>query len=246
MNSGHCKRICLWSGPRNVSTAVLYAFDQRQDTVAVDEPLYGHYLSTSGADHPGAEKILPLLEHDGEKVIRETVLGPCEKPVLFLKLMAHHLPGLDRAFMDHTSNVILTRNPREVLATLRFQVKHPTMADAGYDQQVALLERYPGMPVLDAKQLLLNPAAVLRELCDRLSLRFNEAMLSWPEGPKACDGPWAPYWYHNVHKSRGFAPFQPSAKIMPAELEPLLKECQPLYETLLERAIRAPDLESTK
>ncbi|MFK7957189.1 MAG: hypothetical protein AB8B96_13925 [Lysobacterales bacterium] len=240
MTSAHCKRICLWSGPRNVSTAVLYAFHQRADTHAVDEPLYGHYLRYSGAPHPHAPELVNQLDCDGSRVLRDVVLAPWEKPLLFLKMMAHHLPGLDDGFLDQTIGVILTRQPREVLATLSIQIPEATMADAGYDQQVRLLERYPDMPVLDARELLLDPAAVLKALCQRIDIAFDPAMLSWPAGEKTCDGPWAPHWYHNVHQSTGFAPYNPSKKVMPESLEPLLAECQPLYQTLLAQAIRAP------
>ncbi len=240
MTSAHCKRICLWSGPRNVSTAVLYAFNQRVDTIAVDEPLYGHYLQHSGARHPHADELVNALDCDGPRVLRNVVLGPCDKPVLFLKMMAHHLPGLDDAFLDQTTGVILTREPREVLATLSIQIPQATMADAGYDQQVRLLRRYPDMPVLDAKELLRDPAYVLSELCRRINIGFDPAMLSWPAGVKTCDGPWAPDWYHNVHRSTGFAPYKPSVKVMPQSLEPLLAQCQPLYQTLRAQAIVAP------
>ncbi len=240
MTDQQCKRICLWSGPRNVSTAVLYAFHQRGDTRAVDEPLYGHYLHHSQAPHPHAPELRAKLNNDGAAVIRDLVLGQVDRPILFLKMMAHHLPGLDPSFLDQTTGVILIRDPREVLATLSIQIPKATMADAGYDQQVRLLQRFPDMPVVDARELLLNPRAVLQELCRRIGIAFDPAMLSWPAGEKSCDGPWAPHWYHNVHQSTGFAPYRPSEKVLPKNLQPLLAQCQPLYQTLLERAIRAP------
>ncbi|MEM9533728.1 MAG: sulfotransferase family protein [Pseudomonadota bacterium] len=239
MGETHCKRICLWSGPRNVSTALMYAFDQRADTTCLDEPLYGHYLRASGAPHPGAPDVIADMEADGEKVIREQVLGPVATPVLFCKMMAHHLFDLDEAFLARTYNVILTRQPREVLATLSIQIPDTRMRDAGYDQQVRLLREYPATPVLDARELLLNPERVLTRLCEQLDLPFDPGMLSWPAGPKACDGVWAPHWYHNVHRSTGFAPYAPSTKVMPDHLGPLLAHCQPLYETLSAAAIRA-------
>lgn len=234
-----CKRICLWSGPRNVSTALMYAFAQRPDTRCVDEPLYGHYLEVSRARHPGADEVVRALDTDGERVVRDVVLGPSQRPVLFLKMMAHHLVGLDWGFLDKTVNVILTRDPREVLASLVHQVPRPALRDTGYDQQVRVAERYPDAPVIDARELLLDPAGVLAELCRRLGLRFDPGMLRWPPGPKDCDGVWAPHWYHNVHRSTGFQPYRPKSRPLNPKLEPLLAECRPLYESLYARAIRA-------
>ncbi len=234
-----CKRICLWSGPRNVSTALMYSFAQRADTRCVDEPLYGHYLEVSGARHPGGDEVVRALDTDGERVVREVVLGPSERPVLFLKMMAHHLIALDWGFLDQTVNVILTRDPREVLASLVRQVPQPRLADTGYEVQLRLSERFPDAPVVDARELLTDPPGVLAELCRRLSLDFDPGMLSWPPGAKSCDGVWAPHWYHNVHRSTGFQPYRPKTRPLDPALEPLLAECRPLYRTLYARAIRA-------
>ena len=158
------KRICLWSGPRNVSTALMYAFAQRRDTTVVDEPLYGHYLKVSGADHPGRKTILETIDCDGQKAIEELVLGTSDSPVRFFKMMAHHLLDLDRAFLEQTVNVILTRDPAEVLPTLAVQVDTPTLSDTGYDVQVSLYEILTGrgrdIVVLDARELLLDPASI--------------------------------------------------------------------------------------
>lgn len=240
MRSDGVKRICLWSGPRNVSTALMYAFSRRADTTCLDEPLYGHYLFTSGADHPAAEEVMRAMPCDGERIVRQQVLGTVGTDVLFCKMMAHHLVELDLGFLQQVSNVILTRNPREVLATLVRQIPNPTLADTGYETQVELLQQFgPTLPVLDAKQLLLNPQRVLSKLCDRLGIAFDPAMLSWPAGPKPFDGVWAPHWYHNVHQSTGFAPYRPSPKIMPLRLQPLLARCQPLYDRLQSQAITA-------
>ena len=235
----HCKRICLWSGPRNVSTALMYAFAQRPDTGCVDEPLYGHYLRVSGATHPGFETVLGALDQDGDRVVREVVLGPCDRQVLFCKMMAHHLVDLDRGFLDRTVNVILTRDPREVLTSLVVQVPHPRLADTGYAEQVRLLNTFADVPVIDARELLSGPEHVLTELCRRLGLEFDPRMLSWPAGPKTCDGVWAPYWYHNVHRSTSFRAYRPKTRPVAKELEPLLKQCRQHYEILYSQAVRA-------
>ena len=233
----------MWSGPRNVSTALMYSFRQRADTAVVDEPLYGHYLRSTGADHPGAREIMETIELDGERVVREVILGPCERPVHFFKNMAHHLPGLDPSFMSDITNVLLIRDPKEMLPSLTRQLPSPILRDTGLREQAGILDsilaRGEEPIVLDARELLLDPRAVLRQTCSRLGIPFEEAMLSWSAGPKPEDGVWAKHWYHNVHSSTGFAPYRPRTEPFPERLRPLLAECLPLYERLRYYAIVA-------
>jgi hypothetical protein len=233
----------VWSGPRNVSTALMYSFRQRVDTVVVDEPLYGHYLKTTGAGHPGAREIMGAMDGDGERVVREVILGPCERRIHFFKNMAHHLPGLDPGFLDNVTNVLLIRNPTEMLPSLAKQLPSPTLRDTGLREQAGILDSIlarGGKPiVLDVRGLLLDPPEVLRRVCSRLGIPFDKAMLSWPAGPKPEDGVWAKHWYHNVHASTGFAPYEPRKDHFPARLNPLLEECLPLYERLRDYAIGA-------
>src|SRR5262245_14504199 len=132
-------RLCLWSGPRNVSTALMYSFAQRADTRVLDEPLYAHYLRVSGAAHPGRDDVLRAMEPDGAKVVRDVVLGPSDRPVLFQKHMAHHLVDLDRGFLAKTTNVLLVRDPAEVAVTLAKQLGTPTLRDVGIRAQCELL-----------------------------------------------------------------------------------------------------------
>ncbi len=236
-------RICLWSGPRNVSTALMYAFAQRADTRVVDEPLYGHYLRVSGAEHPGRDEVLRAMETDGEKVVRDVILGPCEKPVLFIKQMAHHLVELDLGFLERTVNVLLIRDPADMLRSLVHQLSHPRLEDTGMATQHELLERLVSLgqepPVLESRQLLLDPAGVLAQLCGRLGLAFDEAMLRWPAGPRPEDGVWAPHWYHNVHRSTGFAPYREKIDPVPGHLEAVLAQCRPHYDALFSTALMA-------
>ena len=119
------KRICLWSGPRNVSTAIMYAFARRSDTRVVDEPLYGHYLRVSGAEHPGRDEVLAAMDCDGQRVIRDVVFGPCDRSVLFLKQMARHLMEMETSFLSRTINVLLIQDPREMLPTLAKNIPMP-------------------------------------------------------------------------------------------------------------------------
>lgn len=238
-------RICLLSGPRNVSTALMYSFAQRDDSRVVDEPLYAHYLKTSGARHPGREEVFAAQDQDGERVVRDVVLGPCDRPILFMKQMAHHVMDLDRGFLRETRNVLLIRDPSEVLVSFDKVVARPSLEDTGLADQVTLLEelRAAGQepPILDSRELLLDPPGVLTELCARLGIPFVSRMLSWPAGPRPEDGVWAPHWYANVHQSTGFAPYRPRTGTVPAHLEDVLEECLPYYETLFRDALRADD-----
>jgi hypothetical protein len=239
----NCLKLSVWSGPRNISTALMYAFRQRPDTVVVDEPLYGHYLSVTGADHPGDKEVLAVMDPDGERVVREVLLGPCERPVHFFKNMAHHLTNLDRAFLGGLCNVLLARDPAEMLPSLAQQLPKPTLRDTGLLQQKEILDhvlRGEGVPiVLDARELLLDPRGVLRGACDRIGIPFHEGMLRWPAGPKPEDGIWARHWYANVHATTGFSPYKPKDDAFPEHLLPLLEECRPLYERLKRYAIPA-------
>ena len=239
----NCLKLSVWSGPRNVSTALMYAFRQRPDTLVVDEPLYGHYLEVTRAAHPGDDEVLATMDTDGERVVREVLLGPCERPVHFFKNMAHHLEGLDRGFLGGLTNVLLTRDPAEMLPSLARQLPNPSLRDTGLLYQTEILDHVLGEGleplVLDAKQLLLDPPGVLRSACDRLGIPFHESMLRWPAGPKPEDGVWAKHWYANVHASTGFSPYKPGTDVFPARLRPLLEESVPLYERLRGYAIPA-------
>lgn len=236
-------RLNVWSGPRNVSTALMYSFAQRADTRVVDEPLYAHYLRVTGLDHPGRDVVLASQRNDGEAVVRDVVLGPCDREVLFLKQMAHHLLEVDRGFLARCENVLLTRDPRDMLPSLAENIPEPVLRDTGYAAQLSILEdlrrlgREPA--VLVASEILKDPRAVLAQLCERLGLPFDESMLSWPAGPRPEDGAWAPHWYASVHRSTGFAPWKPKDEPFPSRLRPLLDEVQPIYEQLSRLAIRA-------
>src|SRR6185369_16968593 len=161
------KRICLWSGPRNVSTALMYSFAQRNDALVFDEPLYAHYLSKTPARayHPGAEDVIATMENDGQKVVDDLILGSHSKPVLFFKHMTHHLNDLDWSFMDQTVNVLLTRDPFDMLPSYGAVVETPSLKDVGYKLHLELLEylqsRGQTPAVLDSKQILLDPKKVL-------------------------------------------------------------------------------------
>jgi len=235
------KRINLWSGPRNVSTAVMYAFRERSDTSVVDEPLYAHYLSRTGVEHPAVQDVIKSQNTDGEAVVRDEMLGTAETPVRFFKHMAHHLIALDTSFLGQMENLLLTRDPLQMLPSLIHQVPNPTIEGTSLPAQVRMLDSIlaaGGSPVvIESKRLLLDPETVLRTVCQRIGLEWDAGMLSWDVGPKPEDGVWAPPWYRNVHNSTGFAPYQEKKDQVPSHLKPLLAECIPLFERLREHAI---------
>jgi hypothetical protein len=238
-----CLRISMWSGPRNISTATMYSFRQRPDTTVVDEPLYAHYLATTGLHHPGYRDVLATMDTDGQRVVDEVLYGECERPVRFYKNMAHHMVGLDLARFDGLRNILLTRKPDEMLISLTKEIPDADVNATGLPDQVRLLDHLiesgEEPVVLLAHEVLEDPAGVLRELCDRVGIPWDESMLSWPAGAKPEDGIWAPHWYTNVHRSTGFGPYRRMREPFPQHLEPLLAECLPLYEHLAGQAIRA-------
>ncbi len=233
------KRICIWSGPRNISTALMYSFAQRSDTTVLDEPLYAHYLSSTNAHeyHPGAEEVIADQENDGQKVIEEVIFGDYDTPVVFFKHMTHHLVDLDWSFMKDTINVILTRDPNDMLRSIVHQIPNPTMRDVGYAAHLELMEYLKGIGqspmVIDSKEVLMNPRQKLIEICERFDIPFEENMLSWEAGARPEDGIWAKHWYHNVHKSTSFQPYKAKTGPFPEEIRGLLEESEECYSKLL-------------
>lgn len=243
-------RVNSWSGPRNISTALMRSFSQRRDTHVIDEPLYGHYLKLTDTAHPGHQELLAELETDAATAIRDVILGPSERPVLFLKQMVHHLtPDVDLGFLSKCVNVLLIRDPGEVIASLVHQLPDPTLRDVGLERQVELWAELQRLgqdpPVLDARLLLLDPEGVLATLCERIDISWDPAMLSWPAGVRPEDGPWGTYWYANVWRSTGFAPYEAKQVDVPDHCRDLLAECRKYYEQLLEHAITSEKGEVT-
>ncbi len=241
-SAAHTKRINVWSSPRNVSTAIMYSFRQRSDTTVVDEPLYAHYLATTGRDHPGRDDVLVQQSADIGEVVDDVILADYPTPVVFFKQMAKHLVGIDPAvtaevFFGRCDNVILTRDPFDMLTSFQVRIPDATVDDTGFVELLAILDHIVdagGEPiVLDSKLLLQNPESVLRQLCERLDLAFDDAMMSWPAGPKPEDGVWARYWYDSVHRSTGWAPWKPKNVTLLPHLQSVLDEVEPMYERLL-------------
>ena len=224
----------MWSGPRNLSTALMRSWGSRPDCHVVDEPFYAYYLSHTGVDHPGRDDVLAAQPTDWRDVakILTTQPLPDEKTVLYQKHMTHHaLPEIDLSTMDGLRHGFLIREPAAVLRSYSKVRGQPSLDDLGFPQQLRLFERFGG-PVVDADDLLRQPAMMLAQLCATLRVPFDPAMLSWAPGPRRTDGVWGRHWYDGVWGSTGFAPQQPSTVDVPDELQPLVRLCRPYYETM--------------
>ncbi len=239
----HIQRVCLWSSPRNLSTALMYSFAQRPDTTIVDEPLYAHYLRETSADHPGRDEILESQVNDGNKVINNTIFQDYLKPVVFFKQMTHHLVNLPWNFLLQTTNIIYIRDPKQIITSYAAVRDEVNMKDIGMEMQWQLfsyLKEKNHLPiVLDSGELLKAPEKVLKQLCSGLNIEFNPVMLSWTAGARTEDGVWAKYWYGNVHQSTGFLQQETSSRALPSYLEPLYEQSKTYYDKLVPYSIKA-------
>lgn len=230
-------RVNIWSSPRNLSTALMYSWRQRADTTVVDEPLYAHYLAATGVDHPGRAETLATQNHDGARVVREVMRGEYPTPVVVFKQMAKHLVGIDRSLLTGFAPVLLTRDPHDMLTSFQVQVPDVSLAETGFTELVEILDGALAVGetpvVVDSRLLLADPRGVLTELCARLGLAFEEAMLSWPAGPKPQDGAWAPCWYDAVHRSTGWQPYAAKQVDLLPRSQEVYRQALPLYERLL-------------
>jgi hypothetical protein len=210
---------------------MMRSWENRTDTVVVDEPLYAHYLLASGIDHPGRDRIIASQSPDWREVVAALTTGPvpCGARIYYQKHMTHHmLPEIDRSTLRPLRHAFLLRDPRDLLPSYAKVRTEPTLADIGLPVQVELFESFGG-PVIDSRDLLDAPEPMLRALCAALGADFDPAMLRWPAGRRDSDGVWAPYWYDSVHGSTGFASYRPPAEPLPARLEPLAARCRPYY-----------------
>lgn len=236
------KHIQLWSGPRNISTAMMYSFAQRNDTLVVDEPLYAHYLKITGLNHPGRESVLQSQENDGNKVMEKIISDEREQRVLFCKQMTHHLINVALDFLSKTFNLLLIRDPKEVLLSYSKVIEQPVLSDIGIQQSHDLFhflvrKNYHCL-IVDAKRVLKDPGQQLAAICENVGLDFQPAMLRWVAGARPEDGVWAKYWYKNVHQSTGFAPFEEQVQPLPAHLEKIYEAAKPYYDFLHEHALQ--------
>lgn len=236
----------MWSGPRNISTAMMRAWGARADTAVVDEPLYAHYLKETGLDHPGRDEIIASHDPDWRSVVvRLTGAAPGGERIFYQKHMAHHLtPGMETDWIGRLRNAILIREPGSMLTSLAKVLPKVTVEETGLPQQVRLMELVreqsgERLPVVESRDVLETPAGVLSALCLALGVGYSEAMLSWEPGPRDTDGVWAKYWYGSVEASTGFAAHEPMPVDVPADLAGVLAECNDLYAKLEEWKINA-------
>jgi Sulfotransferase domain len=227
-------RVAMWSGPRNISTAMMRAWENRPDTVVVDEPFYAAYLARTGSDHPGRDEVIASQPTEPAEVV-EALLAPLPDgvDVRYVKHMTHHLlPEDDLSWLGAYRNALLIRRPDEVVASYLRSREVCEPEDIGLLQQVRLLEVLDDPPIVDSADFLRHPGAYLRWLCDWLGIGFSERMLSWPPGPRDSDGVWAPHWYDAVWASTGFEPYRPRDVHLDADGEAVAAACRPAYELL--------------
>jgi Sulfotransferase domain len=238
-------RVAMWSGPRNISTAMMRAWENRGDCEVVDEPLYAHYLAHTGLDHPAREQIIATGETDW-RAVAARLTGPSASraTLMYQKHMTHHLlPHIGREWLAGLTHVFLIRDPRKVLVSYIKSRATVTAADLGVLQQRELFDcvrELTGVtaPVIEAGLFLKAPEAQLRALCELLGIEFSSRMLHWPPGPRASDGIWAPHWYAQVYRSTGFEPERDSAPAVPAQFNAVIDEVMPSFEALFARRLR--------
>jgi hypothetical protein len=232
-------RIAMWSGPRNISTAMMRAWENRGDTAVIDEPFYAHYLVETGVNHPGRDDVIAAQENDADQVAA-TLTGPIPdgKPIWYQKHMTQHmLPDMPLDWLDQVTNCFLIREPERVAASFTIQRPDAAAWELGFEQQARLFDHVcdrlgHAPPVIDAADVLKNPRGTLGVLCARLGIPFSDRMLRWPPGPRASDGVWAPHWYAAVERSTGFAPYRLRNDKLTAFQQRLADACRPHYERL--------------
>jgi hypothetical protein len=232
-------RVAMWSGPRNISTAMMRAFENRPDTCVIDEPFYAVYLDQTGADHPMRAESLASQPTDWRSVVSE-LLSPMPEPyaVFYQKHMTHHMvEGVGLDWMGQCRNAFLIRSPERVLASYAAKRPEVTLDDIGFERQAELFEieaQRLGVapPVIDADDVLADPRRMLAELCAALGIPFKTSMLKWPAGPRASDGAWAPVWYGAVERSTGFASPPTAAPVLDERLAAIAEAARPYYDRL--------------
>lgn len=234
-------RLAMWSGPRNISTALMRAWENREDCAVWDEPLYGYYLARTGIPHPGASEIIAAQGDDADAIIaRCTGAVPGGKAIFYQKHMTLHLlPELERDWLGQLTNCFLLREPEPVVASYAAVRDDLTLDDVGFRQQAELFDEVQEMSgktplVIDSRDFLLDPEAMLRAICAQLEIEFTPRMLQWPAGPRDSDGIWAKYWYDSVWQSTGFAAYREKKVDLDPRQREIANQARPFYEKLYE------------
>jgi hypothetical protein len=238
-------RIAMWSGPRNISTAMMRSFASRPDCAVIDEPFYAAFLATSGLAHPMRERILASHQNDWRKVA-DDLIGPAPggRGIFYQKHMTHHmLPWIGRDWMRHCRHAFLIRHPARVLTSYARKRDAVTFSDIGFAEQWELFQTACDLtgqtpPVIDADRLLADPRAVLESLCAALGIAFDERMLSWPTGLRASDGIWAQHWYDAVADSTGFETAGSAPVLTEPTLQAIEAQALPIYDRLAAHVLK--------
>ncbi|KIC50183.1 branched-chain amino acid aminotransferase [Tateyamaria sp. ANG-S1] len=225
-------RIAMWSGPRNLSTAMMYSFAARGDCRVVDEPFYAAYLAQTGADHPMRDDVLRTQNQDPDRVA-ETLISPVLEPLFYQKHMTHHmLDEWSTEWMDHVMHLFLIRHPARVVASYARKREAPVFEDLGFAQQAQIFAQLGGGIVVDSSDIRADPAGVLQKLCNAIGISWTERMLSWPAGGHPDDGVWAAHWYNAVHASTGFDEAEGPLPELAGKYAVLVDAAMPYYEAL--------------
>jgi Sulfotransferase domain len=236
--------LAMWSGPRNISTAMMYAFANRPDCEAWDEPFYGFSLKHKGNDHPMRDVTIASMETDWDKLVTKCTT-PSQMPLLYQKHMTHHmLEGYDRSFILTLTNAFLIRDPVRVLASYTQKWADVDLRAIGFIEQAEIFDMVAqklghAPPVVDSDEIQANPRAVLSKLCAACGIPFDAAMLSWHKGPKPCDGVWAPHWYNAAWESTGFSAPPKKTITLATELQLIADQARPYYDRLSVHSIRS-------
>lgn len=235
------KRIAMWSGPRNLSTAMMYSFAARGDARVVDEPFYGAYLAATGIDHPMRDDVMHSMTCDPDSVARSLIF-PVSEPIFYQKHMTHHmLCNWDERWMRQVENVFLIRHPARVVASYARKREAPVMDDLGFEQQARLFDRAIDPIVIDATDIRADPPGMLQALCARLCIPWTDRMLRWPSGGHPADGVWAAHWYGAVHRSTGFDRAEGPLPDLTANHARLAQAALPIYDRLAAHKITSAD-----
>jgi hypothetical protein len=232
-------RIAMWSGPRNLSTAMMRSFGSRSDTFVSDEPFYACFLKTSGADHPMRDEVIVAMDCDWQSVMTALRGDPPDgSPIWYQKHMWHHMAGpIGYDDFDGFTHAFLIREPERMIASYLRKRDSAAFEEFGMDRQAEFFEREADRlgkppPVIDANDVLNDPKNILAKLCLALGIAWDPAMLSWQPGRRETDGPWAPHWYGVVEKSTSFGPPERDPVELPADAQRLADRCRPYYERL--------------
>ncbi|MGQ8366321.1 hypothetical protein [Glaciecola sp. 1036] len=238
-------RIAMWSGPRNISTAMMRSWENRPDCTVVDEPFYAFYLTHSGKRHPMQEEVLASQDSNFDNLVKMLTEGDVSQPIQYQKHMTQHmLADVDLSWTKQLRHCFLIRDPAAIVSSFSKSMTNVSTEDIGILRQAELYtllseQSETLIPVISSEEVLKNPRSVLQQLCHALEVPFANEMLEWPAGKRYTDGVWAPHWYANVEKSTGFGPAIEKELRLNDWQQRIVDEVMPAYETLAKRAIKA-------